>query len=75
MGFGKFMLYLKSASMLQAQQGIAQTQFASFHAFKDTDRQKFMRDLRTASTQFLELKVKDYREVMKNLALSLMGRK
>lgn len=73
MGYGKFALYYKSAVMLKADQQISNIQAASFPNFKKETRQKVMRDLKAAATQFLLKETKDYREVIKNLALKLRG--
>ncbi len=75
MGYGKFILYLKSAIMLQAQQDISSIHSSTFHAYSKPDREKHMRHLKETATQFLKKEIKDYREVLKNLAHSLMGRK
>lgn len=68
-------MFYRAAVMLQAQQGIDSVLHSSFHALKKETRDKLMRNLKTASSQFMEREVKDYREVIKNLALSIMGRR
>jgi hypothetical protein len=74
MGFSKFALYYKSALMLTAKRDIELISVVNFHAFKKEAREKLMRGLKTAASQFIQKDVKDYREVLKNLALGLMKR-
>jgi hypothetical protein len=74
MGFGKFSLYFKSATMLIARDGMATIQYANFSSFKKDTRTKIMRFLKTASEQYMKRETKDYREVFKNLAMNILRR-
>lgn len=75
MGFGKFSLYYKSALMLQAQRDIAELQFASYPDLKKDARERIWRGLKQTATEFMFKEQKDYKEVVKNLALNLMRQK
>lgn len=74
MGYGKFVRYFKSAIMLQAQRDMALIQVVAYPSVKPEARDKVWRSLKHAATEFIEKEIKDYRDVMKNLALNLMRR-
>ena len=74
MGFGKFVLYLKSALMLQSKRDLDLISVTNFHALKEQAQEKVSRSLKDGSSQFMQKDIKDYREVLKNLALGMMRR-
>lgn len=74
MGYGRFTRYFQSAVMLQAQRDMVLIQCVTYPNFKKEARDRLWRSLKNQATQFMQKEVKDYREVMKSLALSLMRR-
>lgn len=71
MTFGKFSSYFKAAVMLQARQGLANIEQSNLSAYKDEDRKKIVANLKKVATIFEPKVLKDYREVVSNLAKRL----
>lgn len=74
MGYGRFTRYFKSAIMLQAQRDMALIQIVTFPSVKKEARDRIWRSLKNQASEFIEKQIKDYRDVMKTLALNLMRR-
>lgn len=72
MPFSEFVKSFKAASMLEARQTLTNINVASFTSYDESDRKKYIRDLQSISSQFMERKLKDYREVLGNIARKLM---
>ncbi len=60
--------------MLDAREGLKSIQVNNFSKYKTEVRDKILRGLKQAATMFEEKKVKDYREVLANLARGLSGK-
>lgn len=71
MPYSDFMRFLKSAYMLECQEGLARVQQNNFASFNDKTREQIKRDLKDGSTFYLARKVMDYKEVVANLARKL----
>jgi hypothetical protein len=73
MPYSEFVRLFKCASMLSAREKLATINVANFAYLEKPDREKVAGDLKRAATQFVEQRVKDYREVIGNLAKRLMN--
>lgn len=72
MPFSEFTRMVKCANMLNARQRLVDIRVSSFAQMKDNARIEFQRELMTMSDFYLVRKVKDYREVLGNLAKRIM---
>ncbi len=70
----RFTMLVKCAEMLNAKAKLTDINVANFASLVETDQKSFSRTLRTAATLHMIVKVKDYREVLGNLARKLRGR-
>ncbi len=68
---GEYVRFFKSAHMLSCQKRITDIEAASFHTYKDGDRDKVMRSLKKGATEFLFMPVKDFAEVAKSFAKAM----
>jgi IS1 family transposase len=73
MPFSEFTRMVKCAAMLNAQDKLTDISVANFASLVENDRETFSRNLKATSTQFIEVKMKDYREVLGNLARKMMN--
>jgi len=73
LSFSEFVRYKKSANMIAAYERMIAIEASSFSSYKKDAREKTMRSLKTASKEFLSVEVKDYKEVIANLARRLKG--
>lgn len=72
MAASDFIRYFKSAKMLQAENRMINIESISFpHYSSQDDREKVMRNLTSASKQFLWEPMKDFAEVAANFAKRL----
>lgn len=74
MPFSEMIRLFKCAEMLQASARLIDINVANFSQLKEDSRRKFASQLRSLSTKFLDRKVKDFSDVAKNLAMSILGR-
>lgn len=72
MPFSEFVKSFKAASMLDARQTLTNINVASFTSYDESDRKSYVRELKIISNQFMERKLKDYKEVLGNIARKLM---
>jgi glycine/serine hydroxymethyltransferase len=73
MSFSEFVRDHKSANMIAAHERMTAIESSSFPQYKREARTQIMRSLKTASKEFLNVEVKDYKEVIANLARRLKG--
>ena len=69
--YSDFVRFLKSAYMLECQEGLANVQQSNFSSFNEKTREQIKRDLKDGSTHYLARKMLDYKEVVANFARNL----
>ncbi len=67
----KFCQLVKCAQMLNARDKLTDINVANFASLKENEQTSFGRALRDSASAHMVLKVKDYREVLGNLARKL----
>lgn len=73
MPFSDFIKFLKSAYMLECQEGLANVQQSNFSSFTEKVREQISSDLKDGSRHYLVKKILDYKEVVANLARKMRG--
>jgi hypothetical protein len=68
---GDYIRFLKSARMIFAETQMVDIQSASFHTYKESDRSKIIRELKSSAKRFLFEPLLDFQTVAMNLAKRL----
>jgi hypothetical protein len=73
MPYSDFVVLFKCASMLSAREKLATINLTNFAHIKEDERVKILRELKSGAVEFIEQRVKDYREVLGNLAKRVLN--
>ena len=73
MPFSEFTRMYKCAAMISANERLGAINISNFAHLKEEARTKVVRELREAASEFMEKKVKDYREVLGGLAKRMLN--
>ena len=75
MPFSEFTRLAKCATMLSAKDRMLDINVTNFVHLKEDQKRTFHSSLVSASTEFIERRVKDYKEVLANVAKAMSGRR